>query len=101
MKKLTILTALAVMVSVPYALAEEGGRGHGKHGGKKMFERHDTNGDGVISKSEFIASAEERFKKMDADGNGEISKDEIKAHHAKMKDKWKAMKEKRDSKSAE
>ena len=66
-----------------------------------MFERHDTNGDEVISKSEFIASAEERFKKMDADGNGEISKDEIKAHHAKMKGKWKEMKDNRDSKSAE
>ncbi len=100
MKKLTILTALAVMVSIPFALAGEGGKGHGKHG-EKMFERHDTNGDGVISKDEFMDSAEERFKKMDADGNGEISKDEAKAHHKTMKDKWKAMKDKRDSKSAE
>ena len=100
MKKLTILTALAVMVSVPFALAGEGGKGHGKHGGK-MFERQDTNGDGVISKDEFLASAEKKFDKMDADGNGSVSKDEAKAHHSKMKDKWKAMKEKRDSKSAE
>lgn len=100
MKKLTILTALAVMVSVPFALAEEGGKGHGKHGGK-MFERQDINGDGVISKDEFLASAEKKFEAMDSDGNGSVSKDEAKAHHKKKRDKWKAMKEKRDSKSAE
>ena len=54
----------------------------------KMFERHDTNGDGVISKSEFLAHAEERFSKMDADGNGEISKEEAKEAHKKRKKKF-------------
>ncbi len=93
MKKLMIFTALATMASVSYAVAKDGGH-HNKDRGHKMFERHDTNGDGVISKSEFIASAEERFKKMDADENGEITKDEAKKHYMEMKEKWKSKKDK-------
>lgn len=41
------------------------------------FAAADANGDGVISKSEFIALAEKRFDKMDADGNGSLSKAEM------------------------
>lgn len=90
MKKLLALTAVALAVSMTPALADH----HGSKG--KMFEKQDTNGDGVISKSEFLSHAEERFSKIDTDGNGEISKDEAKAKHTAMKEKRKEHRQKRD-----
>ena len=81
MKKLLTLSAVALAVSISPVMADS----HGDKQGK-MFEKHDTNGDGVISKSEFLAHAEERFAKMDQDGNGEISKDEAKAGKKKMRE---------------
>ncbi len=90
MKKLLTLTAVAMAVSMTPALAEDHeGKGHK---GGKMFEKHDTNGDGVVSKDEFLAHVEEKFSKMDKDGNGELSKEEAQAGHAAMREK---MKEKR------
>ncbi|MEZ5814187.1 MAG: hypothetical protein R3E13_05610 [Alphaproteobacteria bacterium] len=92
MKKLLAFTAVALVISMSPALADHhGGAGHHKG---KMFEKHDLNGDGVISKEEFLSHAEDKFGKMDADGNGEISKDEAEAAHAKMKEKWKERREK-------
>lgn len=93
MKKILALTAVALAFAVSPAMADN-------HGDKaKMFEKHDTNGDGVISKSEFLSHAEERFSNMDTDGNGEISKDEVQAKRAEMKekrkDRMKEMREKR------
>ena len=55
----------------------------------KMFEKKDTNSDGVISKAEFVAHAEKKFAKMDADGNGSLTKEEIKSYRAAKKAKYK------------
>ncbi|MGH1457164.1 MAG: hypothetical protein ACRBDI_10315 [Alphaproteobacteria bacterium] len=78
-----------------FAMAEHHeGKDH-KGGGKmmeKMFDKGDANGDGIITKAEFLANAEERFNKMDGDGNGEVTKEEAKAHHDAMRTKWKKMK---------
>lgn len=95
MKKLMTLGAVALAFSATPALADhhEGGEGPGGDKGK-MFEMHDTNGDGVISKDEFLAKVEERFGKMDADGNGEITKEEAQAAHEAMREKWKERREK-------
>ena len=50
-----------------------------------MFKRFDTNGDGVISKEEWMASkgaqknperATKRFTSLDKDGDGNLSKEE-------------------------
>lgn len=65
--------------------AKEGG--HGRHG--KHFDKRDTDGNGEISKAEWLAAAEDRFNQMDADGNGAISKDEWKAGHEAMRKRWK------------
>ncbi len=62
-----------------------------------MFEKHDTNGDGVISKSEFLDHAEKRFKKMDKDGSGDITKEEAKEARQAMKDKMKEHRQNKDS----
>ena len=100
MKKLLTMAVFALSFAVTPAFAEGDGGGHK---GGKMFEKQDTNGDGVISKSEFLAHAEEKFSKIDADGNGEITKEEgksaRKAMKGKMKDRIKARKEKRDGDS--
>jgi Ca2+-binding EF-hand superfamily protein len=55
----------------------------------KMFEKKDTNSDGVISKAEFVAHAEKKFAKMDADGNGSLTKEEVKSYWAAKKAKYK------------
>jgi hypothetical protein len=41
------------------------------------IRRHDTNGDGVISKTEFLAAAVARFRAMDANANGELTPQEF------------------------
>lgn len=56
--------------------------GCGKH---KM----DSDGDGVISKDEFMAHAEKKFSKKDRNGDGVISKDEKKGMKKGDKDKCK------------
>ena len=59
-------------LSSGYQVAEH----HGKKGHKmKMM---DADGDGVISKDEFMSHAEKKFSKKDANGDGVISKDEMK-----------------------
>jgi len=86
-----IITALSTIFfgSITTSFAEGGeGKGCGSHKGK-MFEKTDTNGDGVISHEEFSAKAERRFKKMDANSDGKISKEEAKNHHAAMREKYK------------
>lgn len=95
MKKLLMLSALFFVFSVPAAEARPEGGGHKG----KMFERADANGDGVITKDEFMATAEERFSKMDLDGNGEITKDEAREAREKMKAKWKEHKQKKEGQS--
>lgn len=104
MKKILAMTALAMIMSSPAAFADDRGGKDGKHGGK-MFEKHDTNGDGVISKDEFLNHASEKFSKMDADGNGEVTKEEGKAardaHREKMKERRAKMKDKKEAQSAE
>ncbi len=41
----------------------------------------DSNGDGVVDRSEYIEAAGERFDRLDKDGDGVLSKDEMRAHH--------------------
>ena len=58
----------------------------------RMFEKKDTNSDGVISKAEFMTATEKKFAKMDADGNGSITKEEVKSYWAAKKEKHKEKK---------
>ena len=63
----TIFTIMALVAiffgSITASFAEEG-KGCGHHKGK-MFEKMDTNADGVISLEEHSAKAERRFKTSD------------------------------------
>ena len=85
----TIIVLVAIFFgSITTSFAEGGeGKGCSSHKGK-MFERTDTNGDGVISNEEFSAKAERRFKKMDTNSDGKITKEEARSHHAAMREKY-------------
>jgi len=103
MKKILFLSAAILALGITPALADNHG---GKKGGKgKMFEKHDVDGDGTISKEEFLSHAEERFSNIDADGDGVVSKEEAKAGHEKkrseMKERMKDRKEKRKERREE
>ena len=94
MKKLfmtaALISAFALTSNAVLAEHHEGG----EHKGKRM-ERVDTDGDGSISKEEFVARHEEMFSKMDTNGDGTLSKEERKAGKEKMREKRKEMHEKR------
>lgn len=88
---ITALTAIAVCTMVATA-------GEGKKGGDKpkaspeaIFKKMDANGDGKVSKEEFMAKqkdkekAEASFKAKDKDGDGCLTGDEFKAVGKKKK----------------
>jgi len=52
-----------------------------EHVAARVAKRLDANGDGVVSRDEFLAAARQRFAKMDANGDGFISADEIGQRH--------------------
>ena len=75
-----------ILMSSVLVLALAGGAGSaiakGGHDGKRWpvnFEQIDTNGDGVITKEDMAAKAEERFKSADTNGDGKLSAEEMKA----------------------
>jgi hypothetical protein len=47
----------------------------------RMFKVADTDGNGTISKDEFMAYSEEKFDKMDTTGDGELTRKEVMAYH--------------------
>lgn len=107
MKKLALITTALLTLTVGSAFAEgDTAPTMEKKGGEKgMQQRLDTNGDGVVSKSEFLAHAEERFGKIDKDGSGDITKDEGREAHKQMRERKKEYmgkkKERREQKQSE
>ena len=78
-----------------------GGRHHGGRGGKHhgmggmrgsggMMKQADTNGDGAISKAEFVAAHLAKFDASDTDRNGTVTAAERKTQHDKMRTEWQA-----------
>ena len=58
------------------------------HGGKHCkMKKMDTDGDGSVSKDEFMAHAEKKFSYKDKNGDGVLSADEMKRrkHHGEKK----------------
>jgi len=82
MKKLFLMAAVLGGMTLSSAAMADG-----------HMKKIDTDGDGVISKSEFMAKheekSEERFDKIDADGDGVLSKKEMKKARGMMKKRMK------------
>lgn len=51
---------------------------------QQHMQQMDSNGDGNISKQEFLANCEKRFTKMDSNNDGQISPQEREQMKAKM-----------------
>lgn len=76
---MAVAVAALVLTAAP-SWAEEaaGGRaGRGGHNPGQMMQQMDTDGDGSVSKAEFLAGAEARFTKMDKNGDGVLTKDDM------------------------
>lgn len=74
--RMVLIAALAVFFISP---AVAGGHLESERSGKgSRFAKYDANGDGAVSRDEFLAKAAERFSKMDANGDGKLSEDEMK-----------------------
>jgi Ca2+-binding EF-hand superfamily protein len=94
MTKLFLMAALMGGVAMSSATVMAHNHGGGEYKGK-MMEKVDTNGDGMISKDEFLARHEEMFDKMDTDGNGSLTPEEMKEARGEMREKMKERMEKR------
>jgi hypothetical protein len=68
-----------------------------KAGGR--FAKIDANADGFVSKAEYIdeatARAQERFTKIDTNNDGQLTREEMKAGTAKMRERLKEARQKR------
>ncbi len=96
MTSILSLTALLCASSLTWAEGSDGEQMPPPHD-KASMQQHmqkrlkevDTNGDGNISKAEFMAQSEKRFAKMDTNGDGQISPEERKQAHQNMMQKHK------------
>jgi hypothetical protein len=91
MKKYLLLSTALLSLSAVPAFAEHHEM---KDGSKKgLFEKHDTNADGVVTQDEYLAHAKTRFTELDTDKDGKITKAESDAHKAEWKEKMKERRE--------
>lgn len=83
MQKIALtLSVVAMMLAAQPGRAEEqagGDASHrsGRHG--HMLQEMDKDGNGSVSKEEFLAGAEARFTRMDKNGDGVLTKDDMPA----------------------
>lgn len=70
------VTGVALMLAAATAVA---GPPHHRHAA--MLEMLDSDGDGNISRSEFISGGEAHFAQADADGDGRLTVEEARAGH--------------------
>ncbi len=80
------LTAATHLPQEPPA-GDEGTEVKGPRGekGKRHFEKMDSDGDGSISKAEWIAQHTTMFDKIDADADGVVTHEEMRSHHQARK----------------
>jgi hypothetical protein len=59
-----------------YAQGGQGGPGGWGGGPMRMLQQADANGDGVVTRDEYVAFTDQRFARMDKNGDGVITPDE-------------------------
>lgn len=89
LRKLMLSALLLGAISAP-AMAQDtpAGPGPDGHPGMDKMLNADTDGDGNLSKAEFLAVQEKRFGEMDTNSDGKVTRDEMKAHRETMKAKF-------------
>lgn len=100
MKRFFALTAVALALAIPAAYAEEGAVHPDKAMKGDRFQEADTNGDGNVSKEEFLAKHETMFNKIDADADGMLTQAEMDTARAEWKAKMKEERELRKQQRA-
>lgn len=98
-----MLSAAALILQATPVLAGPHEGGEGRKG--EMFKKHDLNGDGKITESEFLEHAKKKFSERDKNNDGAITEDEAKAAYeakrSEMKEKRENWKEKRETRKSE
>ena len=90
--KYTILLALGLALALPLHAANKnnGGQAKQKPHAAKAFNKADKDGDGFLSKEEFLARAEMIFNRKDKNADGKLSPEELRSNKAKAANKAKA-----------
>ncbi len=74
-----LISAIAITLIVcAFSISHVYAGHHG--GGKGKMEMMDTDGDGSISKDEFMNHKEQRFNEKDTNADGVLTEDEMKKH---------------------
>src|SRR5690606_42091053 len=84
----TILASSFALTLAVTSIAAAGNHGHGKDRGALMFDRLDTNKDGVVSREEAKNVGDERFSRRDSNKDGAITEAEVKGAHEQRRGAW-------------
>lgn len=76
MLKIYGFATIALLVSVP-AVTIAAGQGEGRQGGLQMLLNADANGDGVVTRDEFLAARAATFARVDLNHDGVIDSSDI------------------------
>jgi len=88
MKRIFVVSALVAAIAIPSAVYAA--KHSDKRGGDRvqhMFEKFDTNKDGVLTKAELPERMQRHFDKVDKDGDGNLTKDEATLAYQERKEK--------------
>lgn len=97
MKKILTLGLVLIAFSATPAIAKK----NSENDAKKVSHPADTDGNGTVSKAEFLKKHEDRFNKIDTNGNGELSAEELQTNRPKAKKESKEEKKAREARQAE
>lgn len=92
-KKMAVSLLVAALFTSPL-FAQEKGKHDSEEHHKQWASELDADGDGKISKEEYLKAAEERFNKMDKGGDGFIDAEDQQSMKEKMKERMEKMHEK-------